>query len=60
VENICALTKVDGLPACFALRVVGAVFVIFPPALAYKLHSPPANGKLGPNPLRNVINPADE
>jgi hypothetical protein len=45
--------KVDWLAACIAVRVVGAVLVIFlctchfPPTLAYNLHIPPANGKQG-------------
>ncbi len=42
--------KVDWLAACIALRVVCAVFVVFLRALAYNLHSPPANGKQMPIP----------
>jgi hypothetical protein len=41
VEYYCALIKVDWLAACVALRVVGAVYVVF------VLHNPPANGKQG-------------
>ncbi len=44
MEYNCALIKGDWLAACIALKVVGAVF-LFPPALAYNLHSPPANEK---------------
>jgi hypothetical protein len=33
-----------------ALRAVGDVFVIFNPALAYNLYSPPAKGMQGPIP----------
>jgi hypothetical protein len=36
VEYNCALINVDWFAACIALRVVGAVFVIFLRALAYK------------------------
>jgi hypothetical protein len=45
VEYYCALIKVDWLAACIALRVVGAVFVIFLRRLRTILHSSPANGK---------------
>jgi hypothetical protein len=41
-----ALLKVDWLAARIALRVVGAVFVIF--LHCWRLHNPPANGKQGP------------
>jgi hypothetical protein len=50
MEYKSSLIKVDFLEACIALRVVGAVLVVFPPALAYNLHNPPANGKQGPIP----------
>jgi hypothetical protein len=30
--------------------VVGAVLIVFRPALAYNLHNPPAKGKQGPIP----------
>jgi hypothetical protein len=42
-----ALLKSGFVAACIALRMVGAVIGHFPPALAYNLHSPPANGKQG-------------
>jgi hypothetical protein len=44
------MIKVDWLAAYIALRVVGGWRYIcqFPAALAYNLHSPPANGKQGP------------
>ncbi len=48
MEYNCALIKVDWLAACIALRVIGTVFVTL--ALAYNLHSSPANGKQGPIP----------
>ncbi len=50
MEYNCALIKVNWLANCIALRVVGAVFVIFPPELAYNLLSPPANGRQEPIP----------
>ncbi len=50
MEYNCALIKVHWLASCIALGVVGAVFAIFPPTLAFNLHSPPANGKQGPIP----------
>ncbi len=49
MEYNCALLKVGWLAARNTLRVVGAVYH-FPPALAYYLHNPPANGKQGPIP----------
>jgi hypothetical protein len=45
VEYYCALIKVDWLAACFALRVVGAVFVIFLRRWRTILHNSPANRK---------------
>jgi hypothetical protein len=50
VEYNCVLTKVDGFSACNALRVVGAVLVVFLRFLAQNLHNPPTNGKQGPFP----------
>jgi hypothetical protein len=49
VLNNCSLIKEDWLDACIALarsgwRCIGR----FPPALAYNLLNPPANGKQGP------------
>jgi hypothetical protein len=49
---ICALIKVDWLATCIALQdgwLCMYSICHFPPALAYKLHSPPgaANGKQG-------------
>jgi hypothetical protein len=49
VEFNCTLIKVDWLAACTVLHkewFFGAVFIISSgAALAYNLHSPPANGK---------------
>jgi hypothetical protein len=46
-----ALIKVDWLAACIALtKSDGSCICHFPPALAYSLHNPPANGKQGPIP----------
>jgi hypothetical protein len=50
VEYNCALIKVGWLDSCIALRVAGAVFSHFPPALAYNLQSLPDNGNQGPIP----------
>jgi hypothetical protein len=41
VEYKCSLIKVDWLDACIALRVAGAVLIVYPPAL---------DGKQGPIP----------
>ncbi len=43
MEHNCALIKVDWLAACIAFKSGH-----FPPASAYNLHNPPANGEQGP------------
>jgi hypothetical protein len=42
------LIKEDWLDACLALRVVGALLVVFLCRWRKILHNPPANGKQGP------------
>jgi hypothetical protein len=46
-----ALTNLDWLAACIALRVVGAVLVIFLRHWHINFHNPLANGKQGPIPV---------
>jgi hypothetical protein len=50
VEYNCSLIKVDWLAACLAVRVVGAVLVIFLRLWRKICTIPPASGKQGPIP----------